>query len=368
LRSRETGLMDQLATALSKLDWPRDRLEILLLLEPDDIETQRAAADASFPSGSQILLVPPGGPRTKPNALNYGLRHASGDYLVIYDVEDLPAPDQLQRAHALFCKSGPDTVCLQAQLVADNAKQSWLAAQWALEYDAQFGLLLPAIALCRLPVLLGGTSNHFRTEALRRLGGWDAWNVTEDADLGMRIARTGRRVRRLRSITYEDAPTSLSIWLPQRSRWLKGYLQTWLVLMRRPRETMRDLGLGKFIAVQASLGGAILAPLFHLPLALVVIGVMCSDVLDLGRLGLSLLIGGYAVSLFGDLCAPGRWSLSRLFAMLTKPFYWPLLSIAAYRAIWALAKRPYFWAKTPHEPRTLEPSLCSTGSSAQPLP
>ncbi len=365
---QEAGLMNQLARALSRLEWPSHRLEILLLLEEDDAQTQEAAIRARFPHGTKILLVPSGGPRTKPNALNYGLRRAGGEYLVIYDVEDLPEHDQLQKAHALFRRSGPDTICLQARLAADNARRNWLTAQWALEYDVQFGLLLPSTAFCRLPVLLGGTSNHFRTEALRHLGGWDAWNVTEDADLGMRIAREGLNVGRLSSVTQEDAPHGLGVWLPQRSRWLKGYLQTWLVLMRHPRETLRDLGLGKFMAMQSSLGGAIIGPLLHLPLALLVIGVGVSDGLELGATGLSLLIGGYAVSLIGDICAPGKWSASRVFAMLTKPLYWPLLSLAAYRAIWALAKRPYFWAKTPHEPRTTEAFLCSTGSSAQPSP
>ena len=365
---QEAGLMEQLARALSKLDWPQNRMEILLLLEADDLDTRNAASRAKFPSGTKILLVPPGGPRTKPNALNYGLKHASGEYLVIYDVEDLPAPSQIKKAHAVFELSGPATVCLQARLAADNIKPGWLAAQWALEYDVQFGLLLTGTAICRLPVLLGGTSNHFRTQALRKLGGWDAWNVTEDADLGMRIARSGQAVRRLNCVTYEDAPASLKVWLPQRSRWLKGYLQTWLVLMRRPRETLRNVGLGRFIAIQASLGGAILAPLFHLPLALLVIAISASDDLDLGLIGMSLLIGGYAVSFLGDLCAPGRWTRSRLAAMLTKPLYWPLLSLAAYRAVWALAERPYFWAKTPHEPRLTEPRPCSTGSSAQPSP
>lgn len=207
----EAALMDQLAEALSQIDWPSERLEILLLLEADDLRTQTAARQARFPSPSRILLVPPGGPRTKPNALNYGLKNAQGELVVIYDVEDLPAPDQLKIAFAAFERSGPATSCVQARLAADNANASWLAAHWALEYDVQFGLLLPAAALYRLPLLLGGTSNHFRRDALNAAHGWDAWNVTEDADLGMRLARKQTHVGTVRSITLEDAPDRKSV-------------------------------------------------------------------------------------------------------------------------------------------------------------
>lgn len=365
----EAALMPQLASALAQIDWPDDRLDILLLLEAADKATFAAAQRAGFPPGTRIVQVPPGGPLTKPNALNHGLRLARGTFVVIYDVEDFPAPDQLRRAYAAFLHAPAGTVCLQARLRADNPGATWIAAQWGLEYDVQFGLLLPATAWLGLPVLIGGTSNHFRRAALISLDGWDAFNVTEDADLGMRIARARLCTETLQTETREDSPTRLNVWLPQRGRWIKGYMQTWLVLMRRPRQTLRQMGLPNFLAMQASLGGAILAPCAHAPLLLLTLIAATSGDLAIGTVGLTLLIAGYAIGLLGDIAAPGRWTRMRVIAALTKPLYWPLLTVAAYRAIWDLADRPHFWAKTPHDPKQAEqvPS-CSTGLSAPDSP
>lgn len=366
---RERALMPQIARAMQAFDWPADRLDILVLLEADDLETIKAAEAAPFPEGTRIFRVPPGGPRTKPNALNHGLALARGEFVTIYDVEDLPAPNQLRDAYLKFSQADPRVVCLQAPLVADNATHSWLTAQWALEYDIQFRLLLPGLAHYQMPLLLGGTSNHFRKDALLALGGWDAWNVTEDADLGMRLARASLRADILPSYTFEDAPIRARIWLPQRSRWIKGHIQTWLVLMRTPWRTAQQMGVTSFLSMQLSLGAGIVAPLFHAPCFLFVLATFLIPGLELGRAGWLLLISGLGVGLLAGIAAPGRWSLIRVFAILTQPLYWPLHSCAAYLAIWELAKAPFFWAKTPHRPRQEESaSNCSTGSSASASP
>lgn len=360
---QEANIMDQLATALRAINWPADKLDIQILLEADDPETLRAAKAAAFSSNTRLTIVPAGGPRTKPNALNYGLLQAIGRYVTVYDAEDRPDPNQLLAAYQTFQFCGPRTVCLQAPLVGDNAAEGWLAAQWALEYDVQFGLLMRGLAIYHMPILIGGTSNHFRKDALLALGGWDAWNVTEDADLGMRIARAGLWTETIRTPTYEDAPTRFSIWLAQRSRWIKGFLQTWFVLMRNPRQTIRQMGAVPFATMQLNLGGAILAPLLHGPFFILALLALMSGSLEVGLLGWGLLSTGLMVALLSDLAAPNRWSWARLLAIVTRPFYWPLMSIAAYRAIWELANKPFFWAKTPHTPRCAEvaPS-CSTGS------
>jgi cellulose synthase/poly-beta-1,6-N-acetylglucosamine synthase-like glycosyltransferase len=258
---------------------------------------------------------------------------------------------------------------LQAPLIAENPDENWLSAHWALEYDVQFGLLLPGLTRLKMPILLGGTSNHFRLDALHALGGWDAWNVTEDADLGLRIARAGLRCAMISLPTFEDAPTDLDVWVAQRSRWVKGFIQTWLVLMRSPRVTLRELGLRQFIAANLSLGTAILAPLLFAPCMVIVLLALASNTLAIGPIGMTLLIAALMIGLVGDLCAPGRWHLRRMVAMLTRTFYWPLHFLAAVRAIWELAKDPFFWAKTPHKPRQTEshPS-CSTGLSASVSP
>ncbi len=366
---REAAVMPQIAEVLSKLNWPAEKIDIQILLEVDDLDTIAAARAADFPRNTRLTIVPEGGPRTKPNALNYGLDRAYGDYVTIYDAEDVPHPDQLRAVHNAFAHISKTTVCLQCPLVADNGSASWISAQWGLEYDVQFGLLLPALATYRMPLLIGGTSNHFRKSALLALGGWDAWNVTEDADLGIRIARAGLNTGTITTPTYEDAPTQMGIWVSQRSRWIKGFMQTWLVLMRDPVAAFRQLGFVRFYATQLTLGGAILAPVLFLPCSLLLVIALNSDVFEVGTLGTSLLVSAMLTGLIGDLVAPHPWRWSKIFAALTRWIYWPLHSIAAYLALWELAKRPFFWAKTPHRPRSAETEPpCSTGLSASASP
>lgn len=287
----------------------------------------------------------------------------------MYDAEDIPHPNQLRVAFEHFQAVPDRIVCLQAALSGDNGSASWLAAHWSLEYATQFGLLLPAQAAYRLPLLIGGTSNHFRKHALVALGGWDAWNVTEDADLGMRITRAGLISSVCGSVTSEDAPIRFSHWCAQRSRWIKGYVQTWLVLMRNPGKTCAQMGFARFCAMQLSLGGAILTPLLHGPVALLVlITLLCPDI-SLSKPGITLLVSGLVIGLLSDLAAPGRYTRSRIFAIMTRVFYWPLLSLAAYRAIWEVVNAPFFWAKTLHHPRDRKVTLpCSTGVSASASP
>lgn len=249
----EAETAPQLAAAIRALDYPADRLDIKLLIETGDASTRHALRAQRWPAGTELLVVPPGLPRTKPRALNYGLARARGTFVVVYDAEDRPDPDQLKAAVRAFAAAGPELACVQAPLVGDAAG-GWIAGQWALEYAVQFGRLLPGQARLGLPIALGGTSNHFRRGALLRAGGWDAWNVTEDADLGLRLARAGLRVGMIRPPTLEAPPDGLLVWVNQRSRWLKGFVQTWLVVMRRPRAAMREMGLAGFAAMQLTLG------------------------------------------------------------------------------------------------------------------
>jgi hypothetical protein len=212
-------------------------------------------------------------------------------------------------------------------------------------------------------------SPHFRKQALLALGGWDALNVTEDADLGLRVARAGLLSGTISTPTYEDAPARFDIWRAQRSRWIKGYIQTWLVLMRTPTKTLKQMGLVPFITAHLNLGGAILAAVLFAPCILFVVMAMLSGQREIGLAGTGLLIGALVIGLCSDLAAPGRLTAAKLFAALTRPFYWPLHSIAAIHALWELAEDPFFWAKTPHQPRMAEPPIiCSTGSSSSALP
>jgi len=224
----------------------------------------------------------------------------------------------------------------------------WLSAQWALEYANQFGRILPALARLGLPIALGGTSNHFNRARLIEAGGWDAWNVTEDADLGLRLARRGARVGMIAPPTLEAPPEQMSVWLAQRSRWLKGLLQTWLVLMRTLATSLREMGLAGFVSMQLTLGAAILSAIVHGPWALWCLLCLCAPDLSLGPLGTGVVAVSYLAGVATGVAAPGCWGKRPLIVALTTPLYWPLQSVAMARALYGLCHAPHFWAKTPH--------------------
>lgn len=301
------------------------------------------------------MAVPDSLPRTKPKALDYALPLARGEHLVVYDAEDAPEPDQLWRA-ALCFRDHPETHCIQAELQIDNGADSLLTAIFAGEYAGQFGLLLPALAQWNLPIPLGGTSNHFRLATLRQLGGWDAYNVTEDADLGARLARARHRVRTLSAGTREEAPTDLASWLAQRTRWMKGWMQTFIVHSRRPRLLLDEVGWRGFIAFELMAIGMICAPLLHSAFVVQTSFRLLLGLPILGEHGsvwhlvyFSILVFGYATPLLQALVGLNRLKLRGLaLQQLALPFYWILVSLATLRAVYELLERPFYWAKTTH--------------------
>jgi glycosyltransferase XagB len=293
---RESSVVDQLMAAIERFEYPRDRLQTILILERDDENTLAALSARRLPKSVEILIRPPGGPQTKPNALNAALPLATGELLVVYDAEDIPHPQQLIEAAARF-HAEPDLACLQAPLRISNARSNFLSRQFGLEYAAQFEALIPGIVRFGFAFPLGGTSNHLRRSVLRRLGGWDPYNVTEDADLGLRLGQAGHRIGLLALPTWEDAPLDFKTWLPQRSRWVKGYMQTWGVCMRRPWQG----GLRNLVSLQATLGISILGAALHGPLvvvlAWVVIGDLIVDWAPASRvIDLSIMVGGWAAT------------------------------------------------------------------------
>jgi cellulose synthase/poly-beta-1,6-N-acetylglucosamine synthase-like glycosyltransferase len=359
---REANVLPGLCQALAALDYPTAKLEVFLILEADDLATRRAALRCRLPANFRILIVPERGPRTKPKALNYALQFARGDLVVVYDAEDRPQPSQLRRAWDVFRTSGPELACVQAQLNIDNAGQGWLTRQFTIEYSALFDAILPALESLRLPVPLGGTSNHFPRRLLVGLGAWDPYNVTEDADLGIRIARAGYRTAVLASTTWEEAPPVLGAWLKQRTRWLKGWMQTYLVHTRRPRQLRRELGFGAAIGFHALMGGLIASALAH-PLFYVLItyhwlsGSLLAPAEStagavLWAIAAVNLAIGYVVSIMvGVVSVLRRRRPGLALQALLMPFYWLLISLAAYRAVWQLARQPYLWEKTEHGSR-----------------
>jgi cellulose synthase/poly-beta-1,6-N-acetylglucosamine synthase-like glycosyltransferase len=351
---RETAVLPQLVRALSGLDYPLAKLDVLLVLEAADPAMRAAVERLELPGAFRIVVVPDVPPRTKPKALAYALHFARGEHVVVYDAEDVPEPDQLRRVLAVFAAGPASLACVQAALAAHNTGAGWLARQFALEYHALFDVLLPALAAARAPIPLGGTSNHFRRRALEAVGGWDPFNVTEDADLGIRLARAGYGVATTASTTWEEAPDHFGAWLKQRTRWLKGWLQTGLVHTREPARTVRELGPLGAATFLTLVGGIVLAALLHpwvyvLACVRAMRGEPWLGEGPLGTIAFGIFLSGYLVTMAtGALAAVRRGRRSLLFAVLGMPLYWLLVSIAAYRALWQLARDPFRWEKTEH--------------------
>ena len=358
----EADMVADLVAGLMRLDWPHDKLDIKMIVEADDTATLEALRLVLPGPPFELVVVPVHPPRTKPKALAYALPFARGEFVTIYDAEDRPHPGQLREAYERLRAGGEELACVQAPIVIDNEGDGAIARQFAVEYAALFDGLLPTLDARQLPMPLGGTSTHFRRSALERVGGWDPFNVTEDADLGIRLARFGYRTGTIALPTLEEAPVGLGTWMNQRTRWYKGWLQTWLVHMRHPLRLGRDLGLrqtvGFNLITTSLLISAIIHPIYLVAVILAVVdpgGVLsAAGPLETTLLAASLfnLVAAYlAMALLAgrSLALRGRNHLA--VALVGLPAYWLLMSAAAYRAVWQLATRPFFWGKTPHPGR-----------------
>lgn len=359
----EAQMVPQLHLAMRGLDYPPEKLDIKFVVESRSEATVAAVRQVLSEQRFELIVVPDALPHTKPKALNYALPLVRGEYVVVYDAEDIPAPDQLRRA-ASELNADPGLDCLQAELLIDNASENWLTALFAGEYAGQFGLLLPFLARLRLPMPLGGTSNHFRTRSLREMGGWDAFNVTEDADLGTRLSRLRYRTATLASQTHEEAPISLLSWMAQRTRWMKGWMQTFIVHNRSPRRFFVDIGWRGFLAFEIYIGSMIISALLHSVFlasffASLIFGFRTGFVFDVWDLvSMLILLLGYGGA--GALVIVGLLRLGKpqlLLHQLGLPLYWVLHSIATIRALHELLFRPYFWAKTEHGRTKMRRSL-----------
>lgn len=357
---KEAEVAKQFVRAMSRIDYPVDKLQIMFLTEDDDEETRKAILKMRLPSYFEVITVPDGQPRTKPRACNYGLILARGEFVVIYDAEDMPDPLQLKKAVLAFDMHDEDLACVQAKLNFYNPTQNLLTRWFTAEYSVWFDLLLPGLQWLGVALPLGGTSNHFRTHILRKVGAWDPYNVTEDCDLGLRLANFRLHTTILDSTTYEEANSRFKNWIRQRSRWIKGYMLTYLIGMRRPWEYFTDNRLGDFLALQAIIGGrtytllvnwimwllvvvyiafqAVITPLFHVlfPTPLLYMGMIC------------LLFGNFFYVIIALLGAIRRQEYSLVKFVLFIPLYWGMMSIAAMMAFWQLLIKPHYWEKTQH--------------------
>jgi glycosyltransferase XagB len=353
---KEREIAGRLVQRLAEIDYPRELLDICLVVEEDDITTQDTLAHAELPHWMRQITVPRGAVRTKPRALNFALDFCRGSIIGVYDAEDAPEPGQIHKVVRRFAERGPSVACLQGVLDFYNPRANWLARAFTVEYATWFRIVLPGLERMGFAVPLGGTTLFFRRSALEELGGWDAHNVTEDADLGIRLARHGYRTELIDTVTREEANCRPWPWIKQRSRWIKGYAMTWAVHMRSPRRLLAEVGPRKFLGVQllflGSLSQFLLAPVlwsfWALPLGLphplvevmpapmfwVLAGVFAFSEL------LTIAVGLIAVS------GPDHRFLMKW--VPTLHVYWPLASLAALKAMIELVTRPFYWDKTQH--------------------
>jgi cellulose synthase/poly-beta-1,6-N-acetylglucosamine synthase-like glycosyltransferase len=355
---QEAAVVAQLAQAINRLDYPRAKMEVKFIVEADDCATAEALRHYAPRAPHEIIVAPPGAPRTKPRALNVAAPYLRGEIVAVFDAEDIPDADQLKKAAAAFAQAPKNVACLQASLAIENYDQNWLTALYALDYAALFDVFNKGVAAIGLPLFLGGTSNHFRIDALRKVGYWDAFNVTEDADLGLRLARAGFAVRTIASRTQEEAPARFGALLRQRTRWMKGWMQTALAHCRRPDRLVADLGLYRSLATFAMFAGSFVGPLLGpafaaLFLVAAFLGKLFAPSTPLetagSALGCFLALSGSGAILWPMIVGMRRQKLSAYWpALFLLPLWMLMLSLSAWRALYELWRRPHHWEKTAH--------------------
>lgn len=356
---REASSVAPLMRHIDALDYPREKLDIRIVIEPDDLKTRAALAKLGPMPHVTVMIAPHRGPKTKPKALNCALTFARGTFVTVYDAEDRPEPGQLRAALDAFRSHDDDVACVQASLCIDNTSDGWLPRMFTAEYAGQFDVFLQGFSTFEMPLPLGGSSNHFRTSVLREIGGWDPYNVTEDADLGFRLSRFGHRSVMFPSTTYEEAPSTFGGWLRQRSRWMKGWMQTWSVHMRSPLQLWRDTGARGFFTLNIIVGGNVLTALAH-PILIGDIAIGAAVAAYTGdahtffqtqfaSLHIATITAGYlSTVVVGVMGLARRRLLHESWVLLLTPLYWICLSIAAWRALFQLLREPYRWEKTEH--------------------
>lgn len=340
---KEDKVLKKLVKAIEKIDYPKDLLDVKLLVEEDDNKTLKTLEKIILPEFFEVTIVPVSYPRTKPKACNYGLSLAKGKYVVVYDAEDRPHPQQLKKAIAKFNISPPEVICVQARLNFYNKKENMLTKLFALEYSLLFDYVLVGLRKLNMPIPLGGTSNHFIREKLEEIGAWDAFNVTEDADVGIRLYHEGYRTGLITNTTLEESPISLRAWLVQRSRWIRGHLLTSLLHLKDSNKLKTKEMIGLYLCLYMPNLIYFLLPIYFL--------MRCfideSNEIDL-LWQFNLLLGiilpmGYAIFII----ITKKWYGLFLSAVLAIFYYW-LLPIAGIRAFWQIFRDPFYWDKTEH--------------------
>lgn len=354
---KESEVIQKLVWNLNSLDYPIEKIDAKLLIESDDDMTYNAVRDMKFPTNFEPIIIPYAQPKTKPKACNYGLYFSKGKYLTIYDAEDIPDSDQLKQTYKLFNKLPEDYIAIQCALNYFNKSENFLTKMFTLEYSYWFDYMLPGLDSLRIPIPLGGTSNHFKFDKLMELGGWDGFNVTEDADLGLRCYAKDYKITVLGSTTYEEANNEFFNWIRQRSRWIKGYMQTYLVHMRNPFKLYKSIGSRGFFGFQFFIGGTVFTflsypvllffLLFYFVFKSTWIEIFFPDWLIIISI-INFTLGNLIMIYTNMIAIFKRSSYSLLLYALANPIYWLMHSISAYKGLNQLITKPFYWEKTNH--------------------
>lgn len=356
---KEAHIIPQFVKNIKRISWPKDKLDVMLLLEEDDVESIESVKQMTLPPYIRAIIVPHSQPKTKPKACNYGLSYAKGEYLVIFDAEDKPEKDQLKKAYLAFMTAGKDVVCLQAKLNYYNPNQNLLTRFFTAEYSLWFDITLTGLQSINTSIPLGGTSNHFRTQDIKALHGWDPFNVTEDADLGMRLFKDGYKTAIINSTTFEEANSKWGNWVRQRSRWIKGYMQTYLVHTRGSFKFAREKGRH--------------FPIFHLIIGGKIAFILINPILWIATISyftlyayvgptierlypgiifymavFSLVFGNFLFMYYYMIGVMKRKQYSLVKYTFLVPFYWLMISVAGFMALYQLIFKPFYWEKTVH--------------------
>ncbi len=354
---KEDKLIKKLIWNLQAIDYPREKLDIKLLIEEDDSKTLNAVKNLDFPAIFEVIVVPFHMPKTKPKACNYGLHFCRGKYLTIYDAEDIPDTDQLKKVVAMFNKLPSNYICIQSALNYFNRNENFLTRMFTLEYSYWFDYMLPGLDTLDIPIPLGGTSNHFKTENLIELGAWDPFNVTEDADLGVRAYAKGYKIAVVNSTTYEEANNEPFNWIRQRSRWIKGYMQTFLVHMRHPVKLWKKLGWKGFLGFSFFIGATPLTFLVYPFLLGIFISYLVFDLSSIKTLFpdwvlfvsiFNLMVGNILMIYINMMAVFKRRFYELILFSIANPVYWLMHSIAAFKGLYQLIVKPFYWEKTEH--------------------
>lgn len=354
---KEDKLIKKLIWNLQSLDYPREKLDIKLLIEEDDAKTLDAVRSLDFPAVFEVIVVPFHMPKTKPKACNYGLHFARGRYLTIYDAEDIPDTDQLKKVVVLFNKLPDHYICVQSALNYFNRNENFLTRMFTLEYSFWFDYMLPGLDTLDIPIPLGGTSNHFKMENLVELGAWDPFNVTEDADLGVRAYAKGYKIAIVNSTTYEEANNEPFNWIRQRSRWIKGYMQTYLVHMRNPIGLIKKIGWRGFIGFNFFVGATPITFLVYPILLFIFLAYVVFDISSIKMLFpdwvlfisiFNLMVGNILMIYVNMMAVFKRRFYELILFAIANPIYWLMHSAAAYKGLYQLIVKPFYWEKTNH--------------------